>query len=588
MVSLGLPPPDINNPNRIRTPHAAIMIWNYDDRLGLTPAAAVNSVTEIFVSTLSCTSIRTNKSKSDPQGTFQVTLAPNRNWVSAITPGSWCAILMSNQPITEKDFITADPQKLKMIGKIDTVRVGTKAGPDGERNTMYYMSGVDWGHIFHNIMYIDNNLARPSDPMNLGNSAALAIQKFLFGAEGQPKRFSTSESITALMDTFGKDLFGFSAAGKEIGLLANAIYTFNIPRQMTQYLRLLSKSGAPIPASNLNGAIKLVTGALQSTEDTYTDTKESYGFIDPFSLQGAHTFWQVLLDNSNPTMNEMIAEMRPGTLGTSLNLYNRIKPFAVKGNPLTTAIGATPGGRKVLSYFQNILTHKLDPMTIKDVNAGTNWKDKYNFIEIKPQFQDQRILEASLKSMTQGYDEVAFQREGFRPLIYSTKHLPGPFFESSSLTKASWAEIGGWVQMLKAWYFDTHKMLNGTVEMTGIDGYIAVGDNIKFDSGLLNPNKNFTLLQSKTPGASYVVAHVENVSHGFTIRQDGSREYTTSIQFVRGIIVNEAGLPLATGAGPDAGAVDKSATLTPAVTDLNRSNTVVTPDKVSPSLRKPE
>jgi hypothetical protein len=418
---LGLPKPDTSTSNRIRTPHAAVIIWNYDDRVGSIPSTSINSVEKVIISTVSCVAIQTNKSKSDPQGTFQLTLAPRRNWVGTITPGSWCVLLMSNSPITEADYKFADPNKLKMIGKIDTVRVGTKANDDGSRQTTYYISGVDWGHVFHNILYIDSNLARPNDPINLGNSAAIAIQNLLYGEKGQPKRFTTAASIQALLDVVGKDIGGFSAAGKELNLLANAIYNFNIPSSLSQYLKLANKSGVPVPPpTNVNSMINVITGALKTTEDNYVDTKESYGFIDPFSLQGAHSFWQVLMDNSNPTMNEMIAEMRPSASGTKLCLFNRIKPFAVKGTPYATAVASVPGAVKVLSYFQNVKTHLLDPITVKEINAGTNWKDKYNFVEIKPQFQDERIMEAAIKTYTQAFDTTAFQREGFRPLIFST------------------------------------------------------------------------------------------------------------------------------------------------------------------------
>ncbi len=580
---LGLPAPDDSTSLRIRTPHAAAIIWNYDERVGSTPSLSVNAVDKLIISTVSCVSIQTSKSKGDPQGSFQLTLAPRKNWVSAITPGSWCVLLMGNSPLTELDFQKVDPTKLKMIGKIDTVRVDTEAGSEGERKTMYYVSGVDWGHVFNNIIYIDNNLARPTDPTNLGNSAAVAIQNLLFGEKGVPKRFTTAASLNALLETFGKDLTGFSAAGAEMKLLANAIYNFNMPSSMVSYLALNNKNGLPVPPpTNINGAINLISGALKSTEDNYTDTKESYGFIDPFSLQGAHSFWQVLMDNSNPTMNEMIAEMRPSATGTKLCLYNRIKPFAVQGSPYVLLTQAIPGAAKVTSYFQNIKTHLLDPMTIKKVNAGTNWKDKYNFVEIKPQFADERIMEAAIKTYTQAFDTTAFQREGFRPLIFSTKHLPGPVFEGPSLTAASWAELRGWVQILQAWYFDTHKMLNGTVVMTGIDGYIAVGDNIQFDAQLVNPNKNFNLAQGMSPTKTYVLAHVENVSHSFTLNPDsGARTYTTTIQFVRGLIVGEAKNVLAV---TDPGAVDFKSSFNPEDMTNNSQNVIVSGSKETPKI----
>ena len=91
--------------NNIRNPHAAVIVWNYDDRIGLDDKPqAIDRVESTIISTVSLISINTSKSKSQPNGTFQMVLAPTKNWVSAITAGSWCVLLMSNEPITEKDI----------------------------------------------------------------------------------------------------------------------------------------------------------------------------------------------------------------------------------------------------------------------------------------------------------------------------------------------------------------------------------------------------------------------------------------------------------------------------------------------------
>ena len=77
--------------------------------------------------------------------------------------------------------------------------------------------------------------------------------------------------------------------------------------------------------------------------------------------------------------------------------------------------------------------------------------------------------------------------------------------------------LAGWAMALKTWYFDTHKMLNGTVTLTGIDGYIAVGDNVKLDADVLNPSHNFNGKAVKSKEKTYLLAHVESVSNSFSI-----------------------------------------------------------------------
>ena len=127
---------------KITTPHAAVIIWNYDDKGGLEDftTASVNNVQQTIISTLSCVSISTEKSKSNPQGSFRLVLAPYKDWVSTITPGSWCTLLMSQEPITATDLTKADPNKVKMIGKIDSVRVDTTMDDTGTRRTQYIVT----------------------------------------------------------------------------------------------------------------------------------------------------------------------------------------------------------------------------------------------------------------------------------------------------------------------------------------------------------------------------------------------------------------------------------------------------------------
>lgn len=579
-----LPAPD-KDPLRIRTPHAALLVWNYVNRVSSSPLRSfgLDSIEELHIASASCISIKTSKSKGDPQGSFQVELAPTKNWVSLITPGSWCVVLMSNQPITKEDFIKVDAAKLKMFGKIDTVRLDTKVSSAGARTTTYNISGVDWAHIFHNTIYIDNNLASESDPKTLGNGAALAIQALLLAKDGQPIKKTTDAAIRGLMNIFGKELPGYSAQGDKLGLLATPVYTFDIPSAVVNYLNLLDANGIPSKATNLNKVIKLITGRLIGPNKYDSSNPAASGFINPFSLQGTHSFWQILQDNSCPPINEMIAEMRPSSKGTSLCLYNRIKPFTINKSDQSFVLKATPGGSKVLSYFQYIKVHLLDSFTVSAINAGTNWQDKFNFAEIKPAFAELPVIEAILKPYTQTFDPTAFNREGFKPIIYTAKYLPGLTLTKAGIADGAWNELQGWVMGLRTWYFDTHKMLNGTVVMTGIDGYIGIGDNIKLDSKLINPNDNFNLGQT-APTDSYLLAHVESVSHVFTVNSDGARSYTTQVQFTRGIITDSNGNSLSLGVG----AVDALRSTFPKSYTANNDDTffVSTSEDPSPGVIK--
>lgn len=524
---------------KITTPHAAVIVWNYDDRLGADPSdlSTLNEISTKIISTVSCMSIQTTKSKSNPAGNFQIVLAPTKNWVAELTAGSWCAILMSNEPITQDQLTSADARFVKMFGKIEGVRAEVAVDEEGARHTRYLVSGTDWGDIFNSTLYVDNLIAAANDPVNLGNTIALALYKSLFGDGNSPIKFNTADLLVQMMGIFGATTSGSLAAkAKAINRLDKSVYDFLIPTEMVQYFNFLDGDGNPNQSNKLSDLLGLQVGRL-SDYDTYEDTNESYGYIDPFSLQGTNSFWQVLIENSNPTINEMYNEIDweddgTGNLAPSLTVFNRIKPFSYR------AVTSSAAAAKLRSPFNLIKAHFINSVKVMNVSAGTNWKDKYNFIEVRPQFSDLKVIEGWTAQKSQGSDPAAFNREGFRPLILGSKQFPvDPTKEGAGFLFAP-DMVSVWVDLLKEWYFDTHRMLNGTLTMQGTTEYIGVGNNIMFDAGLINPTSNFNQDDSSSV-RSYILAHVESVEHTFNVGQDGARVYATIVRFVRGILVDE-------------------------------------------------
>lgn len=557
---------------KINTPHAAVIIWNYDDRVSSDGVKNLDGVNQVLISTLSCISINTNKTKSNPQGSFQLVLAPMKNWVSTITPGSWCVLLMSNKPIDAKDLKKADPQKVKMVGKIESVRVETSMGEDGARRTQYMVTGVDWGYIFNNIIYIDNNIGAANDPKTQGQGVAIAIQKALFGANGVPKAFDTASNLRSIINIFGQNLKGFTQQGNDINRLAKSAYDFRIPKEMVDYFHFIGPTASSSKSQQLNKILTLFHGSLVGP-DKYSNKSESIGFINSFSLQGTHSYWQVLLENSNPALNEMLCDLKWEKNGVRLALYNRIRPFSFKGfNP------SAGSANHLKSYFQYLKTTLIDDVDIISVNAGTNWRDKYNFIEIKPQIQDFEIFANWYKQKVQVSDPKAFQREGFRPLIVETKQFPGG---GNSVTGyANFDALSSWTKLMKEWYFDTHRMLNGTIIMVGQNNYIGVGENIKFNADLVNPTPNMNSTAFKNKSNAYILGHVESVSHSFTVKPDGARTYITTVQFVRGILVDGSNVNIGKGT------LDQFADSLQPADQRNSKNTLSTSDELDPDPQK--
>lgn len=522
----------------IRTPHAAVVVWNYDDRLSVKGVtSSFDKIDEMIISTVSLISISTNKSKGDPVGTFNFTLAPTRNWVSVLTPGSWCAIMMSNEPLTQQSFTAASARQIKMLGRIDTVRVEVAVAEDATRSTHYVVSGQDWGSIFNNIIYVDPIVQDPSDQAkSQANAIYQQVSANIFSDNGDPLALSVPKNLNTILSIIGTPI-----KLPETDRLAKATHDVSLPSEVSNFFQFTNGLDVTSTSTKFTELIKLIWGPL-SSEDTYDDSnpeQTGIGWLDPFSMVGQHSLWSVLQENSNYALNEMFPEMfwPSDTLGPVLLLYNRIKPFSYTDNP------ASPDkiDTSMRSKFQLVASHKLDDEAIVNVNAGTNWRDKFNFVEIKPDINELSVLGVVLKAKSQAYqgdpsNSDVFNREGFRPIMFSIKQLP---FNTSGVTDPIQADkLEKWVNLVKEWYFDCHKLLNGRIVMHGSTEYIPVGDNVMFSAGLvgLTPNYNSGAV-GKTD--IFILGHVESVANNFSVNADGTRSFQTTIQFVRGIIVDE-------------------------------------------------
>ena len=68
------------------------------------------------------------------------------------------------------------------------------------------------------------------------------------------------------------------------------------------------------------------------------------------------------------------------------------------------------------------------------------------------------------------------------------------------------------------------------------------------------------------------MAHIETVQHSFTVDDGGARSYRTTIQFVRGVVVNGNNEPVGEGM------LDQDATDVDQHADRNQLNTISTSD----------
>jgi len=526
-------------------PVATALIWNYVDRINIDGATDPNKVEEkVIINTVSLRSMTTSKSKSSPVGSFELRLAPTFNWITRITVGSWCVLNMSPtqniSAISSDNVDGVDKYTFKMLGRIESVRVSVSVDQNtGARSTEYIVQGEDWGSVFNTKLYIDpiarnNNLEKAPA---VGHAARMSLEKMVTSWAQKDQSLPTSQDVlVGLIALWGNPLalVEDSISGQTPDLILSSQAQFKIPKEVAAYMGFEDSNGDL--TTNIASVIRLVGGVLKGYDNYGGDPLDAFGFADPNSLYGMHTFWQVLMDNCNSTLNELIAEIRfDSSVSSTLALYRRIKPFITRESFKNEDIS------HLVSRFSDVKKTTIPVGEVLNINAGTNWRDKINFVEIQSQPNlNLTTFNVAIKTDSQTKDVKAFERDGFKPLIEKVLYtpykdgLPQPF----DATK--------WKFLLREWYFNTHNMLNGTVTFIGRSEYIAVGDNIEIDSSVFGaaPFNDLQSTHNADNFDTFLLAHVENISHQFTVGDNGERSFFTTVQFSRGIIADFNGYPL--------------------------------------------
>jgi hypothetical protein len=558
----------------VTNPGAAVIIYNYRDRLGTHNINKKNEqeVDQIIINTASLISVSTSKTKSQCAGTFEIQLAPWKNWVTAITPGSWCVILMGRTPIksseTNGDNLKVDKRHFKMLGRIESVRCVTSVDQaTGVLTTKYIVTGTDWGSIFNSFLYLDP-ASRTADTTSIGAAQRMLYDKIVLAygkTDSKELQYDSTDAVRALLAFWGIEDATAVALKVETfdQILAQALNTFGMPMELARYMNF-TKIGTSVLTNKVASLLRLRGGVL-TDYDTYscmdskkdTEHADGIGIIAPDSVFGMNSMWQLMNDNCNSTLNELIVDIRFEDDNPLLTIYKRIKPFKIRSFDemisddfeVKDDSGANEGALKFLkqleSDYKNVRRHKITKEEILAINAGTNWRDRFNFVEINynrqiPEEDANRIANAFKKDL-QFFDRESIRRDGLLPLTMPVLYFPP---DNADPSKPNIHSCIAYKYLGKEWFFDTHKMLNGVVTLIGQDNYMQVGDNIIFEANIISSNFNVNTDSLNNSNNAYILAHIETISNTATVSQNGARSFITEIQFVRGIVSDSNGVPV--------------------------------------------
>lgn len=543
-------------------PHAALLIWNYAERLGTTRGVKKEEqlrATEKqgihdkrkIVSTLSLISIETAKSKSSPMGRFTCKLAPTKNWVSTLTTGSWIAILMSNSELSREDIYGAKASKMvKFLGRIESVVANVEVNSDtGARQTSYVVTGVDWGWVFNTKFYNDPLVVANRDSNNIQVSDHLRYFDILpKGGSTQTISYETTDLLKTLLKSFGTAQRGEEALESTLGKILRTDYKITMPDDLIEYMGFVDNTGKSLNNIGVIDNLVTNTGVLKSgATGKYKEVKTSYGYVNTHTMVGIHSVWQTLIEHSNPALNEMFCDLEFENDKPKLTFTNRIKPFILSKDKTVDRVASGQSSstdliKPLISKYSDIKRYNIPLESIVSFTAGISWRDRVNFVEVRPRFAGASLnfVDLVTKQKNQLADEDSFERDGLRPVIMNTTQWP--VSSSGDGLKADMEMIAAWKELAKDWYFDLHKMLHGKITFIGQDFHIPVGANIMIPAMVMGDTRNFNKAHASVKKEdAFIMAHVEEVSNVFRVNPQGGRSYMTSITFVRGVLANKSG-----------------------------------------------
>lgn len=533
--------------------HAAVIIWNYLERGDSKELSLPHKIEKTYFITKEVVSVKTQKQKGNPVGSFQIELSSNKNWTNKITPGSWCAIMMSNSADSINSQ-SANELSLKMVGRITSCRLSvTSDDRSGARVTRHIIDGKDWGCVFESILYIDpvfrGNSLLPAS--TIGQAATLiAKHKGTWITDnGLPR---VGQVIDAMKRLWGQEDTIITSLNQSLQSAFKKSDTLNIDASP---LQLISDASFLLPTevySFLTGNVTLTSSTvnfatiIEDVEGVLADydeydysekVKDGVGLPNLSFLFGMNDFWSVIVNNSNVALNEVFCDLRWTNSVPNFALFRRIRPFCNRSD-----FEGSDDVKDLISQFKLVKKHLIPINDVISINAGTNWKNRVNFIEMRatPNYMGD-LLANDIKIDSQTFDKNSIKRDGFRPLpIQNTtvSYLPFPVNDKVKKNNAIIKQFTGWKYLVREWHFNTHTQLNGTVVLVGQDSYIGVGDNIMISMKIFGDGHfNETFENSE----SYLLAHVESISHRVEINEYGTRMFLTDIQFVRGVVTDSEG-----------------------------------------------
>lgn len=522
------------------------------------PADGVKLRGPVLLITSDCIALDIVGNKNSPVKTLNATLLHgNIDYLSEILPGDWVFGWITNDTYKINQVIdnlqakkpTNDWQSgFKFAGKVIEGPVLSLAvdGNSGLKRAAYSLQCNAFTELNASFFYdphlaelnqeqIGNWLAKAGkqineliDNANEGIAVEKAVVAFfdLLLGSGLSQRFSNPTRINALQISTG-----LGATNDESG---EAPFAYVIPAEVGIYLnkKSRSKKGGILAAADLT---ELVHGVQHYSSNNQLDNNAYKVFIpqniDSSTNQGKNhkgtgtqmlgtfipttvdysgkTVWTILNQWLNPTINEMYTAFRVNADGYIVpTIILRQLPFTSDAMVNRVSAGKVPNfTNKMFTRFQELPRWVIHPALVQSLTIGRSDTLRFNFVHIYGQNAANGIVNSMPYQIVNNNpfrDDLDIERNGLRPYMTT---VPCGFKDVKYGPRA-------WMEIISDIVMNQNLVLQGTIELIGVDLPICEGDNIEYDG---------------------IIYHIDAYQHSCRIASTGQKMFKTQLTLSHGV-----------------------------------------------------
>jgi len=494
-------------------------------------AALETNVLPVAGDILSCS---VTKTKERASGSWEMTLAPRKNYHALLHPGDHVLIWMNRSPNRTGD--NSVKSGFKTWGVVTSVRVQRQTAANGAKTTRYVISGEDFGKFFETDIYFNPVMAE-----NLKDQFATLYPTLdaLVDFHSTPGE-NAHKLLNAFMGTLNRDRL------TPIADATTPNKVFLMPGAITSFFK-----GNASTSGSINGFLQRHIGRA-----TYVDGSTTPELSDLPGLQfiqvdtgNKFTTWSILKTYSNPTMNEMFVELRPDAAGDTLQ-----PTIVIRQIPYTSTKAASELKGVPVTTFTSIPRFQVPESFIISEDIGRSDEMRCNYLQLfgngiaQSGGADNIVFQTLMGNFA--VDNLSVARHGVNAMLPQTsadirwsgqlgaaleQGVTGDdpkalqkYFRFSGIGPASAhandiSYVPEWTQIQADWWLRAHLLETGTFHMHGIEEPIGIGDNLEIvrDDG------------------SHELHHIQTYTHSYSVSPEGLKTFRTTVATVRGQTVDE-------------------------------------------------